>query len=149
MKIGELCNRVVVFAYKNMPLTEAAKLMREHHVGSLIVVKEDDSKRTPVGIITDRDIVVEVVAAGLDFRTLTVGEIMTDELITAREQDDMLDVLGLLRKRGIRRIPVVTPSGALAGIATIDDILGILSEELDGIVRAIDGEQAKEVAKRR
>ena len=149
MKIGELCNRVVVFAYKNMPLTEAAKLMREHHVGSLIVVKEDDSKRTPVGIITDRDIVVEVVAAGLDFRTLTVGEIMTDELITAREQDDMLDVLGLMRKRGIRRIPVVTPSGALAGIATIDDILGILSEELDGIVRAIDGEQAKEVAKRR
>lgn len=149
MKIGELCNRVVVFAYKNMPLTEAAKLMREHHVGSLIVVREDDSKRTPVGIITDRDIVVEVLAAGLDFRTLTVGEIMTDELITAREQDDTLDVLGVMRKRGIRRIPVVTPSGALAGIATIDDILGVLSEELDGIVRAIDGEQAKEVAKRR
>ncbi|MBZ5696883.1 MAG: CBS domain-containing protein [Acidobacteriia bacterium] len=149
MKIGELCSRVVVFAYKNMPLTEAAKLMREHHVGSLIVVREDDSKRTPVGIITDRDIVVEVLAAGLDFRTLTVGEIMTDELITAREQDDTLDVLGLMRKRGIRRVPVVTPSGALAGIATIDDILGVLSEELDGIVRAIDGEQAKEVAKRR
>lgn len=149
MKIGELCNRVVVFAYKNMPLTEAAKLMREHHVGSLIVVREDDGKRTPVGIITDRDIVVEVLAAGLDFRTLTVGEIMTDELITAREQDDTLDVLGVMRKRGIRRIPVVTPSGALAGIATIDDILGVLSEELDGIVRAIDGEQAKEVAKRR
>jgi CBS domain-containing protein len=149
MKIGELCSRVVVFAYKNMPLTEAAKLMREHHVGSLIVVKEDDGKRAPLGIVTDRDIVVEVVAAGLDFRTLTVGEIMTDELIVAREQDDMLDVLGVMRKRGIRRIPVVTPSGALAGIATIDDILGVLSEELDGIVRAIDGEQAKEVAKRR
>ena len=149
MKIGELCSRVVVFAYKNMPLTEAAKLMREHHVGSLIVVKEDDGKRAPLGIITDRDIVVEVVAAGLDFRTLTVGEVMTDELIIAREQDDMLDVLGVMRKRGIRRIPVVTPSGALAGIATIDDILGVLSEELDGIVRAIDGEQAKEVAKRR
>ena len=149
MKIGELCSRVVVFAYKNMPLTEAAKLMREHHVGSLIVVKEDDGKRAPLGIITDRDIVVEVVAAGLDFRTITVGEVMTDELIIAREQDDMLDVLGVMRKRGIRRIPVVTPSGALAGIATIDDILGVLSEELDGIVRAIDGEQAKEVAKRR
>jgi CBS domain-containing protein len=149
MKIGELCSRVVVFAYKNMPLTEAAKLMREHHVGSLIVVKEDDGKRAPLGIVTDRDIVVEVVAAGLDVRTLTVGEIMTDELIVAREQDDMLDVLGVMRKRGIRRIPVVTPSGALAGIATIDDILGVLSEELDGIVRAIDGEQAKEVAKRR
>jgi len=149
MKIGELCSRVVAFAYKNMPLAEAAKLMREHHVGSLVVVREDDGKRAPVGIITDRDIVVEVLAAGLDFRTLTVGEIMTDEVITAREQDDMLDVLGVMRKRGVRRIPVVTPSGALAGIATIDDILGILSEELDGIVRAIDGGQAKEVAKRR
>lgn len=149
MKIGELCNRVVVFAYRDMPLTEAAKLMREHHVGSLVVVKEDNGKRTPVGILTDRDIVVEVLAAGLDFRNLIVGEVMSDELITAEEDDDMLDVLGVMRRRGVRRVPVLTPSGTLAGIVTIDDLLGILSEQLDGIVRAIDGEQAKEVAKRR
>jgi len=149
MKVGELCNRVVVFAYRDMPLAEAARLMREHHVGSLIVVKEDNGKRTPLGILTDRDIVVEVLAAGLDFRTLIVGEVMSDDLITAREEDDMLDVLGVMRRRGIRRIPVVTPAGTLAGIVTIDDLLGVLSEELDGIVRAIDGEQAKEVARRR
>ena len=149
MTIGEICVRIVVFAYENMPLTEAARLMREHHVGSLVVVKEGDPERTPVGIITDRDIVVEVVAAGLDARVLTVGEIMGRELVTAREQDNVLDILRVMRRRGIRRMPVVTASGSLAGIVTIDDLLEIVAEELDDVVNAIASGQQRETRARR
>jgi len=149
MMIGEMCNRVVVFAHEKMSLSGAAKLMREHHVGRLVVVKEDDPGRIPIGIVTDRDIVVEVVAEGLDHKALTVGEIMGRELVTAGEQDNVLDILQVMRRRGIRRVPVVTASGSLAGIVTIDDVLEIVAEELDDVVKAIAGGQQKEARARR
>lgn len=149
MMIGEMCNRIVVFANDNMPLSDAAKLMREHHVGSLVVVKDDDPNRIPIGIITDRDIVVEVVAEGLDHKALTVGEIMGGELVTAGEQDNVLDILQVMRRRGIRRVPVVTASGSLAGIVTIDDVLEIVAEELDDVVKAIATGQQREARARR
>ncbi len=92
MKIAEVCTRDVVATKRATSLTDASKLMRENHVGSVIVV-DDSDPRKPVGIVTDRDIVVEVVAAGLDVRTMTVGEIMTGSLITAGEDDDALATL--------------------------------------------------------
>lgn len=149
MTIGEICSRTVVFAHENMSLSDAANLMREHHVGSLVVVKEGDPNRVPTGIITDRDIVIEVVAQGLDHDTLRVGEIMGGDLVTAREQDNMLDILQVMRRRGIRRMPVVTASGSLTGIVTIDDLLEIVAEELDDLVKAIASERQKETRVRR
>jgi CBS domain-containing protein len=149
MKIGEICTRIVTFATKDMPLVDAAKLMRQHHVGSLIVVEEQQRGRVPVGMLTDRDIVVEVLAPGLDYKNLSVGEIMSSRLITARDSDDMLGVLRVMRQKGIRRMPVVTESGTLAGIVTLDDLLEILAEEMDDLVDAIAGEQVKEVKGRR
>jgi CBS domain-containing protein len=149
MKIGEICTRIVTFATKDMALADAAKLMREHHVGSLIVVEEQQRGRVPVGMLTDRDIVVEVLAPGLDYKNLSVGEIMSSQLITARESDDMLGVLRVMRQRGIRRMPVITEAGTLAGIVTLDDLLEILAEQMDDLVDAIAGEQAKEVKGRR
>lgn len=148
MTIGEICSRTVVFVHENMSLSDAANLMRDHHVGSLVVVKEGDPKRVPTGIITDRDIVIEVVAQGLDHDTLRVGEVMAGDLVTAREQDNMLDALQVMRRRGIRRMPVVTESGSLAGIVTIDDLLEIVAEELDDVVKAIASERQKETRAR-
>jgi len=149
MKIGEICSRIVAFATKDMPLPEAAKLMRQHHVGSLVVVQEESRGRIPVGIVTDRDIVVEVLAPELDYRSMVVGEIMSSRLITARETDEMLQVLHVMRQRGIRRMPVVMESGVLAGIVTLDDLLEIVAEELDDLVDAIAGERMKEENARR
>jgi CBS domain-containing protein len=97
MTAGELCNREVVIAYRDTRLGEAARLMREHHVGSLVVVVDRLSERVPVGILTDRDIVVAVVAKGLDPRTLTVGDVMAGELLTVREEDGLADALRLMR----------------------------------------------------
>jgi CBS domain-containing protein len=148
MKIGEVCNRTVIIATRDTSLGEASRLMRQHHVGSLVVVDELDG-RMPVGIVTDRDIVVEVVAADLDHRTMKVGEIMGNSLITASEDDDSLDTLKVMRQRGVRRIPVVAASGTLVGIVTLDDLLGIVGEELGDIVRSIDNEQSREGSRRR
>ena len=149
MTVGEICNRVVIFTQRSTPLPEAARLMREHHVGSLIVVEEGAQGRMPVGMLTDRDIVVAVVAPAVDPRTLTVGEVMSGELLTVSEQDEMFDALRLMRGRGIRRVPVVTPTGTLAGIVTVDDLLETVAEQLNDIVRAITSEQAREARTRK
>jgi len=145
MKVGEICNREVTFAEENERVSEAARLMREHHVGSLIVVAKGDARGiVPVGVLTDRDIVVEVLTAGLDYRTVTVGEIMSRDLISVREEDDILDAFKTMRRRGIRRLPVLTRSGTLAGIVTIDDLLELVAEQFDDLVNAIGSEQSRE-----
>lgn len=147
MRTGQVCNRTVVVVAKDTTLADAAKLMREHHVGSLVVA-QNTYGRKPVGIVTDRDMVVEVMAADLDYRTLTVGEIMGDKLVVAKEADDTLDTLKLMRARGVRRLPVVTEKGDLAGIVTIDDLLEIVAEELADVVHAIGNEQTRESKRR-
>jgi CBS domain-containing protein len=149
MNAGELCNREVVIAYRNTPLVEAARLMREHHVGSLVVVVDRLSERVPVGILTDRDIVVAVVAKEVEPRTLTAGDVATGELLTVREQDGIPDALRLMREKGVRRVPVLTHSGALAGILTIDDLLELMAEELGAFARTIDRERVHETRARR
>ncbi|HUN69651.1 MAG TPA: CBS domain-containing protein [Burkholderiales bacterium] len=149
MNAGELCNREVVIAYRNTPLVEAARLMREHHVGSLVVVVDRLSERVPVGILTDRDIVVAVVAKEVDPRTLTAGDVITGELVAVREKDGIPDALRLMREKGVRRVPVLTHSGALAGILTIDDLLDLMAEELGAFARTIDRERVRETRARR
>jgi CBS domain-containing protein len=149
MTVGQICNRVVVFAFRNTPLPDAAKLLRENHIGSLVIVDESDRGRIPVGMLTDRDIAIAVVAQALDPRTLTAGEVMSGELVTANEQDDMLDTLQRMRRRGVRRVPVLTAAGALAGIVTLDDLLELVAEQLGDVVKAIATEQSRETRTRK
>ena len=149
MTVGQICNRVGVFAFRNTPLPDAAKLMRENHIGSLVIVDESDRGRIPVGMLTDRDIAIAVVAQALDPRTLTAGEVMSGELVTANEQDDMLDTLQRMRRRGVRRVPVLTAAGTLAGIVTLDDLLELVAEQLGDVVKAIATEQSREARTRK
>lgn len=149
MNVSELNNPFVVTARRTTPLTEAARLMREHHVGSLVVVDESGKGRVPVGILTDRDIVVAAVAAEVDPRTLTAGEVMSGELATVRAADSAEVALRLMRRRGIRRVPVVSEDGTLAGIVTLDDLLETVAEQLSDAVRAIASEQVHEARARR
>lgn len=144
MKVGEVCNREVAFIYGHERVSEATKVMREHHVGSLVVVTKEARGLVPIGVLTDRDIVVEVLTAGLDYRTVSVGEIMSRELITVREEDDVLDAFKTMRSHGIRRLPVLTVSGTLAGIVAIDDLLELLAEQFEDLVKAIASEQSHE-----
>lgn len=141
---GEICTRDVSFALRATPLNEAARLMRENHVGSLVVVDELAGQRIVVGLLTDRDIVTAVVAAGLDPGMLNVGDVMSTDLVTAREDDSLIDLMRVMRRQGVRRVPVVGAQGELIGLATLDDVLAILSEELGLLVAAIGSEGQRE-----
>ena len=142
MNIGGMCHREVVLGYEDERVDEIAKRMREHHVGSVIVLARGG--RVPVGVVTDRDIVLEVIATGLDYRTVTIGEIMSRDLATVREADDAGDALRLMRTYGVRRLPVLSSAGTLAGVVAIDDLLGLFAGQVDDLVRAIGREQKHE-----
>jgi CBS domain-containing protein len=148
MSIGEICTREVVVTSANTGIDKAAELMRRHHVGDLVVVQESGDGQIPLGIITDRDIVVEVVAAGLDPKALTVGEIMAQELVTGREDDGILDTLQIMRTKGVRRLPIVGEDGGLLGIVTVDDLIEVFAEELTDLARVISRGRAREAQAR-
>ena len=149
MAIGEICNREVVFARPNESVLSAALLMREHHVGSLVVVDEADGKRVPTGIITDRDIAVGVVALGLDPDATLVGAVMSPELIRAREDAGVAETVALMRQKGLRRLPVVDAAGSLVGLVAADDLLELLAEEMSGLASIVAREQRRETEQRR
>jgi CBS domain-containing protein len=149
MLVGKICNREVVFVEPGNSITETARLMREHHVGGLVVVQEKFGKRVPVGIITDRDLVIEVIAEGVDMGDITVGDVMSNQLVTAREGDDLLETLKMMRARGIRRLPVIDDDGALAGILTVDDLIDLFAEQIADLARLITLEQKREQERRK
>ncbi|MDA8128814.1 MAG: CBS domain-containing protein [Betaproteobacteria bacterium] len=144
MSAGELCNRRVAIAEKMLSVADAARLMRRLHVGDLVVIEERDGRRQPVGIVTDRDIVVEVVAAGVNPEALTIGDIMGPELATVRENEELFETLRYMRDKGVRRMPVVDQAGGLVGILTLDDLLGLLAEEMTGLARLVSHERQRE-----
>jgi CBS domain-containing protein len=137
MSLSEICNRSVVVALRSASVEAAARLMREHHVGSLVVVDETARGRRPVGIVTDRDIAIEVVAEGVAPASVTVGEIMAPDLVTAAEADEPWETIGRMRQKGVRRVPVVDDDGLLVGIIAVDDLLEIIAEQLDGLVKVV------------
>jgi CBS domain-containing protein len=144
MPIGEFCNREVVFATRETSIPEAAQLMRKFHVGDLVVVDEVDGKRVPVGIVTDRDIVIEIVSQSLDFNEFSVGDIMSPQLISVQEKEGVFETIRLMRAKGIRRIPVVNQEGGLEGIVSADDILDLLAEEMTELAKVVPREQERE-----
>lgn len=148
MTIGEICTRKVIIASRDTPIYQAARLMREYHAGDLVVTDELGDKRIPAGIVTDRDIVVEVLGAGLDPKDLTVGEIMTGNLVTVNERGSVFDTLRTMRAEGIRRAPIVDHMGALIGIISLDDPLEFIAEEVGDLASLIrEGRKKEEVSR--
>ncbi len=134
MTLKTICNREVLIAQKNDTLVEAAKLMHEHHVGSIVVVEERNGINYPLGIITDRDIVIELIAKQVDINSITLGDVMYRDIILGKENDDVNETIKIMRQRGIRRLPVVADdSGALVGIVTMDDLIDLIAEQLKDI----------------
>ncbi len=144
MPVGEICNREVVFTPRNTPVIDAAKLMRRRHVGTLVVVDQADGRPAPAGIVTDQDLAIGVLAAEVDPSTLSVGDVMGGELITAGETMGIFEVIQLMRYKGVRRIPVVDGKGGLVGIVASDDLLRILGEEITELAKVISREQQRE-----
>jgi CBS domain-containing protein len=139
----------VVTTAPETSLADCARLMRAEHVGSVIVVEQDSDGRRPLGIVTDRDIVIEAVAVGLDVGTITAGDVMARPLAIIHEDDDVLTALARMREHGVRRLPVVDREGRLAGILTIDNLLEAFSEQLEAAVGVVKAEQTRETTLRR
>ena len=148
MNAGELCNRDVVTATTDMTILDAARLMRDQHVGCLVVIATKDDRIEPVGMLTDRDIVIEVIAEGIDINQVTVGDIMSYAVLKVPENESIFDTAQRMRARGVRRVPVVSNTCSLLGILAFDDILEMLSEELSVLSRLTSREAEQEAKKR-
>jgi CBS domain-containing protein len=150
MNLARLCNRNVATVRQSDELTTAAELMRERHIGYLVVVEPQvtDGGFKPIGVLTDRDIVVTVVARGTDPRTLRVGDVMTRPAVIATESDSLKTALESMRRIGVRRLPVVGDRGQLVGVLSLDDIIDSLAAELTDVAGSIRTEQRVEAALR-
>jgi len=144
---GEICTRAVVCTDRGMMLDECARLMRTHHVGSLVVVEERSPKeRIVVGMITDRDLTTAVLALDRDPHAFRVGDVMSPDVLTVREQDSILDVLATMRQKKVRRVPVTGPRGELIGLVAIDDVLVLVAEQMQALAIAVRAAQRHEVS---
>jgi CBS domain-containing protein len=149
MGVGEICSREVVFARRADSVAQAARLMREHHVGSLVVVDERDGQRFPAGMLTDRDVAVGVVALGLDPGRTPVETAMPGEVVCVRDTDGLGRAAALMRAQGVRRLPVVDGKGELVGILSADDMLDVLAEELYCLAGMVTQGQRREREERK
>lgn len=134
MTIGEVCNRGVVVADKSEGIGAAARIMRDHHVGTVVVVEGDEGAWKPVGIVTDRDLVLEVLALNLGQARLRIGDLTGSQLLTLGEDEDATEAIKSMRDWGVRRAPVVDDEGFLVGIFAVDDMIDLISEQLSDIV---------------
>lgn len=149
MSIGEFCNREVIITGSGTGIEEAARLMRTHHVGDLIVVESREVGNVPIGIVTDRDLVIEVLAQGVDPSTVSVDDIMSRDPFFMEEGEQLWDALEQMRSKAIRRLPIVDKRGALVGIMTLDDLVEVLGEALDDYVKIVKAELRRESRLRR
>jgi len=143
MKVGKICERRPVTVGAEVALTAAARVMREKHIGYLVVVAPglSSDQVKPVGVLTDRDIVVTVVAKETDARALTAGDIMNMQPVTVSESDSIEEALQVMRRMGVRRVPVVGGAGELAGVLSLDDVIDALAAEIANVAGAIRNER--------
>jgi CBS domain-containing protein len=149
VKVGELCTRRVVIARPDETAAVAAARMRDEHVGDVVVL-EDGAARPghPVGIVTDRDLVLKVMADGRRPESVALAEIMTRPPVVVHEREDVSRALELVKQHGVRRLPVVGPGGTLLGIVTYDDLVESIAEELGALVGLLARGQRRERGER-
>ena len=135
---GDVCTRSVAVGYPSLALSAAARLLRARQVGCLVVVEETAvGENLVVGILTDRDIAMSVVAADRDPHALRIGDVMTRDVGCAREHDSLLDLLAAMRRRKVRRVPVTDPRDLLVGIVSLDDVLAVGAEQMQAFAAAV------------
>ncbi len=145
LKVIDMAVREVATITAEKTIQECAAQMRTEHVGSLVVVNEE---RSPIGMITDRDIAIEVVALKRDPSSLMVSDVMTRPVVTATPDEGMVTALARMREFGIRRLPIVDENGMIVGVISNSNLIEELSELLSGLVRNIHSSKTREVTLR-
>lgn len=149
MQIRELCVCAVVTCSRATDAAEIARLMREKHVGDVIVVDAEPGGVKPVGIVTDRDLVIHVMAPGVAAESVRAGDLMReDQLVTVLESERVHDAICTMRGQGVRRLPVVDTRNHLVGVLTSDDIASFLAQELSELAQVVPREIRLEQTRR-
>jgi predicted transcriptional regulator len=148
MPIGDICVRDTITCNRDTKIHQVLQLMRQHHVGSVVVTEDHNGKQVPVGIITDRDIVTSVVAVRLDPTIFSVGDLVIRQIVTVQEDCAVFEAIQEMCKHGVRRLPVVNQEGTLAGIVAVDDLIGFLAGEMSALSKLIVKEQADETRRK-
>jgi CBS domain-containing protein len=149
MLLNEICTPDVVYCSADSTALAAARLMRERHVGDVVVVDEPNGDQVPLGVVTDRDIVVEVIARELDPAKVTVREIMRTPVVVAQATEEVSQAVERMKVHGVRRIPVMGDSQRLVGILCLDDLLKQIAAEAGTLVDIVSREQNREHRQRR
>lgn len=149
MKLKELCVLDVACCHQGTTIAEAARLMRQHHTGDLIVTDDSDGTREPVGIVTDRDIVMEVIAKSHDPERTCVGEVMANPVVVASGSENVGTAIERMRTHGVRRLPIVDDGGVVLGILTLDDLYRVLAQHTAALAEVVSKEQTREHRGRR
>lgn len=136
MSLKGLMKKDVTALPPTASVLDAAKFMKDMNVGSVVVMENG----SPLGLLTDRDIVANVLAMGKDPNTVKVGDIMVSPVITISEDKEIFDVTKLMSVHGIRRLPVVNDSGMMVGIVSLDDVLMLLGQEMQAIAETLKTE---------
>lgn len=144
MNAGDICTRDAIIIYREDSALEAARLMRQYHVGDVIVVDRHSGQNVPVGIITDRDIVLELVAKEVDAANVTAGDIMSKDLLTTREDEALTELIQKMQAKGVRRAPVLDDKGGLVGIVSKDDLIELIGEQLTSLVTLVNRGEKRE-----
>ena len=148
MLLQKIATKNVVTISANATIEDAAKMMREFHVGDLVVMQNDGHRQLPIGIITDRDIVLSTTAFGIAPWNASVEDTMVSPFITAKATDHVDHVLNLMKEHGIKRIPLIDEEGVLTGIISADDIITFLSSELNDVTKIIPRQRDVEIHRR-
>jgi CBS domain-containing protein len=149
MNVGSICSRRIVTASPQLDIQAAAELMRQEHVGFLVVVPEQPrGPQPPLGVLTDRDIAIAVVAKRADPASLKVGDVMSIQPVVTGESDSVDVALKTMRRAGVRRMPVVNGRGEVVGVLSLDDVLEFVAREMDSISGAVrNGRQIEGVTR--
>jgi CBS domain-containing protein len=143
MNLKTLGQKYVVTVTTETSLEDTARLMRENHVGDVVVVELKGDRKLPVGILTDRDIVMATIALGAPVKPLAAGDIMTTNIVTVKENESLNNLIDLMKEKGVKRVPIVNQERGIVGIIALDDVMALLSRELAALAEV--GKRQKEV----
>lgn len=146
-QLKDFATSVVAVVEPETPAVVVAQLMRRHHIGALVVVDAAEKTR-PVGIVTDRDLVLELMAEGLDPAVFTAGDIMSVDLVLATPDMDAMEAVELMKTHRLRRLVIADDAGRLMGIATMEDVLELLARELANLAAGLAGARDREINER-
>ena len=149
MLLKEICTPDTVFCAADRTALHAACLMRQHHVGDVILVEDTESDPSPIGVVTDRDIVVEVLGKELDPARVTLRLIMRTPVVIASMSEEVVQAVERMKSHGVRRIPVVDETSKLIGVLSLDDLLKQLAADAASLAEVVTREQDREHRTRR